>query len=287
MILQKEIKTIAEQQSVPPTTIDKDWVLGHFVKAIYSLDGWKDELIFKGGTCLRKCYIEDYRFSEDLDFTSVDAKFELSNKLLSLLSVEINKQAEIRTHVDSLKQLNFNDTLTGYEAKIKFWGSEHPSSQEPPSQDRWTTSIKLEIILFEKIMFEAEKRKIIHPYSDSEIVSDTSAVCYSIEEVITEKLRSLIQRAYTAPRDYFDIWYLVQHKENLDWDKINRAFQEKVRFKNLSYRNYEELLTEEAEHHLKKHWENTLKHQLKTEMYVAPETVINFCKKLFKEKMRS
>jgi predicted nucleotidyltransferase component of viral defense system len=25
--------------------------------------------VFKGGTCLKKCYIETYRFSEDLDFT--------------------------------------------------------------------------------------------------------------------------------------------------------------------------------------------------------------------------
>src|SRR5437899_12312486 len=25
--------------------------------------------VFKGGTCLKKCYFETYRFSEDLDFT--------------------------------------------------------------------------------------------------------------------------------------------------------------------------------------------------------------------------
>ena len=31
-----------------------------------------DTWIFKGGTCLRKCYYETYRFSEDLDFTVVD-----------------------------------------------------------------------------------------------------------------------------------------------------------------------------------------------------------------------
>ncbi|MEZ4424280.1 MAG: nucleotidyl transferase AbiEii/AbiGii toxin family protein [Gemmatimonadota bacterium] len=31
----------------------------------------REHLIFNGGTCLRKCYIADYRFSEDLDFTAV------------------------------------------------------------------------------------------------------------------------------------------------------------------------------------------------------------------------
>ncbi len=286
MILQREIKTIAEHQEVPASTIDKDWVLGHFVNAIYSMDGWKDKLIFKGGTCLHKCYIEDYRFSEDLDFTSVDENFEFTKKSLTLLCEQVFQQAEIATHIESLRPLRFNEVLTGYESKIKFWGADHPRNQEPPSPDRWTSSIKLEIILYEKIMFPSVNKKIIHPYSDKEILSDTQVNCYSIEEVITEKLRALIQRAYTAPRDYFDIWYLVNHNKDLEWEKIKRAFLEKVKFKNLSFKSHDELLTEEAEQHLKKHWENTLKHQLKPEMYVQPETVIDFCKELFKKKMK-
>jgi predicted nucleotidyltransferase component of viral defense system len=28
--------------------------------------------VLKGGTCLKKCYFETYRFSEDLDFTLTD-----------------------------------------------------------------------------------------------------------------------------------------------------------------------------------------------------------------------
>jgi predicted nucleotidyltransferase component of viral defense system len=38
--------------------------------------------IFKGGTCLRKCYYETYRFSEDLDFTVVDGGPETGEQLL-------------------------------------------------------------------------------------------------------------------------------------------------------------------------------------------------------------
>ena len=29
----------------------------------------RESWVFKGGTCLKKCYFETYRFSEDLDFT--------------------------------------------------------------------------------------------------------------------------------------------------------------------------------------------------------------------------
>jgi predicted nucleotidyltransferase component of viral defense system len=51
--------------------IEKDWALGWVLAGIgaeLELTTW----VFKGGTSLRKCYYETYRFSEDLDFTVVD-----------------------------------------------------------------------------------------------------------------------------------------------------------------------------------------------------------------------
>jgi len=211
--------------------------------------------------------------------------FELNKKSLTLLCEQVFRQAEILTHIESFRTLKYNDCLTGYESKIKFWGADHPRNQEPPSPDRWTSSIKIEIILFESMMFKTENRNILHPYSDKKSIAGTQAKCYSIEEVVTEKLRALIQRSYTAPRDYYDIWYLVNNNPELNWKKIKTAFIEKVKFKKLDYRNTEQLLTNEAEQHLYNHWENTLKHQLKPQMYVDPKTVIEYCKILFKEKM--
>ncbi len=63
MILQKEITNIATQKNVVKSTIDKDWALGHFLDAIFSIQDLRGKLVFKGGTCLRKCYLPDYRFS--------------------------------------------------------------------------------------------------------------------------------------------------------------------------------------------------------------------------------
>jgi len=39
---------------------------------IYQHPSIQNSWIFKGGTCLKKCYFETYRFSEDLDFTLTD-----------------------------------------------------------------------------------------------------------------------------------------------------------------------------------------------------------------------
>jgi predicted nucleotidyltransferase component of viral defense system len=36
-------------------------------------------LVFKGGTALHHCYLPQHRFSEDLDFTSLDTKLTLDS----------------------------------------------------------------------------------------------------------------------------------------------------------------------------------------------------------------
>ena len=44
MILQKEIVTIAAQKEVVKSTIDKDWTLGHFIDAIFSIPELRQKL---------------------------------------------------------------------------------------------------------------------------------------------------------------------------------------------------------------------------------------------------
>src|SRR5258708_6984790 len=99
MILQREIAEIAAKTGVSKTTIDKDWVLGHFVDAIFSVKELKDVLIFKGGTCLKKCYFPDYRFSEDLDFTATDEKFHLTAELFNKVSALVTKRTGLACQV--------------------------------------------------------------------------------------------------------------------------------------------------------------------------------------------
>jgi predicted nucleotidyltransferase component of viral defense system len=75
MISLKEIRDKALNWGVTPDIADKDYVLGHFLSAISYR--YSDELVFKGGTCLRKCVFPGYRFSEDLDFSSINQEFKI------------------------------------------------------------------------------------------------------------------------------------------------------------------------------------------------------------------
>ena len=72
MIDKREILDVAERMSLQPHIVEKDYVLGWILAGIYAHDEIKDSWVFKGGTCLKKCFFETYRFSEDLDFTLTD-----------------------------------------------------------------------------------------------------------------------------------------------------------------------------------------------------------------------
>ncbi len=69
MMLQQEFLRTAGALEVDPEIVELDYVLGRFLDVLVDCLSASDHWIFKGGTSLRKCYFDDYRFSEDLDFT--------------------------------------------------------------------------------------------------------------------------------------------------------------------------------------------------------------------------
>jgi len=68
MIPKAQLLALAKHYELQPTTVQKDYVIGWLLRAISEHDVLS-QWVFKGGTCLKKCYFETYRFSEDLDFT--------------------------------------------------------------------------------------------------------------------------------------------------------------------------------------------------------------------------
>src|ERR1035437_664233 len=72
MIPRSEILDQATQTNLTPNVVEKDYVLGWLLAGINQHPDLNEAWVFKGGTCLKKCYFETYRFSEDLDFTLRD-----------------------------------------------------------------------------------------------------------------------------------------------------------------------------------------------------------------------
>ncbi len=72
MIEKNEILKLAEVLDLQNDTVEKDYVLGWMLYGINKHQSLSQNWLFKGGTSLKKCFFETFRFSEDLDFTLID-----------------------------------------------------------------------------------------------------------------------------------------------------------------------------------------------------------------------
>ncbi len=90
MISKEEIIAVADETGLTPSIVEKDYVLGWLLGALNANSVLSQSWIFKGGTCLKKCYFETYRFSEDLDFTLQDEK-HINEEFLKLQFTDISE----------------------------------------------------------------------------------------------------------------------------------------------------------------------------------------------------
>ena len=69
MISGSDLRARVDEWDLREDVVEKDYVLGWVLAGIGTEPALRDGWVFKGGTCLKKCYLETFRFSEDLDFT--------------------------------------------------------------------------------------------------------------------------------------------------------------------------------------------------------------------------
>ena len=115
MVDRKNILKISATEGVPQATVEKDFALSVALAKICESD-LADDVIFKGGTAIRKVYFEKARFSEDLDFsvkTGIE-KGAILSKLKKIFSGEENSIMFVG--------LEEERTSAGLKANAKFIG---------------------------------------------------------------------------------------------------------------------------------------------------------------------
>ncbi|MBI4730112.1 MAG: nucleotidyl transferase AbiEii/AbiGii toxin family protein, partial [Acidobacteria bacterium] len=70
MITRQQIIRRADADGVAAIVVERDYVLSHCLRAIAASPA-SARFVFKGGTALRMCYFEDFRYSADLDLSLV------------------------------------------------------------------------------------------------------------------------------------------------------------------------------------------------------------------------
>lgn len=208
MIDRRELLATAANLGLLPNVVEKDYVLGWMLAGIFNHPVLAPNWVFKGGTCLKKCYFETYRFSEDLDFTVADESHLNSDFLLGTfreVAAWIYEQAGIELPADKLYFEIFQNRRgkTACQGRVSYRGPIAPTSGDLPR-------IKLDLTSDELLVLPAVDRPVSHPYSDAP-EGGITARCYSYEEVFAEKLRALGERA--RPRDLYDVINLFRHDE--------------------------------------------------------------------------
>jgi predicted nucleotidyltransferase component of viral defense system len=207
VIDKREILELAEQTSLNPHVIEKDYVLGWMLAGIYNHDELAESWVFKGGTCLKKCFFETYRFSEDLDFTLRDAS-HLDTHFLTRVFGEIGawiyEETGIEVPADQQEFELFQNPRGNLscQGKIAYKG--------PVSPTRPLPRIKLDLTSDELIVLPPETVEIFHPYSDGP-EEGIEVLAYDYIEAFAEKFRALAER--TRPRDLYDVVNLYRNAD--------------------------------------------------------------------------
>jgi len=245
MIKPKEIQQKAREAGVRDQQIEKDYVLSWILKGVAQHEQLKQTIVFKGGTVLKKVYFEDYRYSEDLDFTLLDSSvtkeqiFEWFGEIFEYVKEEANIPLEIiddNEHEDG--GINF---YIGYVGPLGGQGS--------------NKRVKIDISRSEKLEFEPVLLPVFVGYSD---IEEHELLCYRLEEVLIEKLRSVMQRMQA--RDFYDIWYLLeQHQMKIEF--YQSEFAGKCAAKNLNSADFPKKLAERLPNY-RGRWQSSLAGQI-------------------------
>ncbi|MET0604732.1 MAG: nucleotidyl transferase AbiEii/AbiGii toxin family protein [Baekduia sp.] len=202
MIARSHFTRIADADEVDAKTVERDYVLTHVLAAICQQSGSRN-MVFKGGTALRLCYFEDYRYSADLDFS-------LTGSMTTEQALDLVRAALFALTGD----LGFTELSLSEDGKyIVYVG---------PLGGR--RRIKLDLA-DDELVEETATVGLLGRYPDQ---LDVQVCVYTLGEVAAEKLRCVIQRLQA--RDLFDLYELFDGQA-LDAEHVWPSFERKAKHK--------------------------------------------------------
>lgn len=226
--------------------LEKD-VLLHRILLRLMRTSFKENYAFKGGTCLTKCYLGYYRFSEDMDFTYIhqdELVGKSAKQLRKMFSKKIDEVIDLLVPIADEFGFDFKPDksnshyfMFGGNNKFitfKIW---YKNVQEEKED-----FLKLQINFYEIIINEVKivtARSLYEPLNKRaleilfpeflDIIEAVELNAYSLEEIFLEKIRAILTRRGTKSRDYIDVYLLIK-KLNLDYKKVKGDVLKKTEF---------------------------------------------------------
>lgn len=242
-------------------TLERDYVLSWVLAGMTRVDVLRDTLVFKGGTALKKCYFGQYRFSEDLDFSGVG----------DVPTGDAMAEA-MRAACDVAVGLLDEYTPVGFECERYTEREPHPTGQEAftirvrlPWHRRPHVRVMVEVSVDEPVLRPAPEREVIHEYGEP---LDTRVKVYSLEEIIAEKLRAILQHvgrmeergwSRSRARDYYDLWRVLKtYRGGLELSGFEFLLRRKCEVRDVTFERAGDFFQEPMLSYVDRTWEQWL-----------------------------
>jgi predicted nucleotidyltransferase component of viral defense system len=182
---------------------------------LYAQSG-SERIIFQGGTALRWVY-GGMRFSEDLDFVTDLTRTGIET-VLAKTYPQVVKSCLAQFGRGSAEQQIKEARKSAYKILFVF----------RPETQRERIAVRLEFEMLQQDQAPKYERFVLRdlpqvaglmvggqlllPYTSSIVLAETA------EEILSDKIRALLERKYVKGRDLFDIWWIVnQMGTKLRW----------------------------------------------------------------------
>ena len=254
MIAQRNISLIANRlaaaggRRIPEAVIERDYVLAWLLTGLAG-HPLREMLAFKGGTALRRCWFEHYRFSEDLDFTLTGAiQFDEILAGLNQIFTAVEAVCGLRIAFDRRDRHGHQNSHTFY---LRYQGP------LPAPND-----VKVDITIHEALCFPLQNRPILRTYDGFDDLPDGPKIkVYSINEIVVEKLLALSDKARNEPRDLYDLWYLLTTTDGLRVAELRTELETKLAFRQRMIAGLGQAIAAKEER-LRRLWTARLAHQM-------------------------
>ena len=253
VISYQALKNLAAQFLLREDIVEKDYLIGWVLWGIGTDPELGTKWVFKGGTCLKKCYIETYRFSEDLDFTVMPEGPVGSGQVLPILE-------QLLARVHDASGIDFSVRAPYLRERPNGLSAEGRIYYRGPRNAPMAASLKLDLSAEEKVVRPTVLRPIAHPYPD-QLSDPGTARCYAFEELFAEKIRVMGERS--RPRDLYDIIDLFWRQDlKAEPALIRTVLTEKCRVKGIPIPTLKTIQNPSRRAELEAEWANMLSHQL-------------------------
>lgn len=195
MIDYLQTQRLSIKNNVSPEIIEKDYLIELLLFYFSKGSSLCENIVFRGGTTLKKVYFPEYRFSEDLDFV-IDNKEEINvyQEIIIQLLQRISSDYPIKIEERSIFERDRLQLFIIYDIIPDIKGIKE---------------LKVDI-LRDYYIPKHKRKRLLFTYPEFEN-KNSILKTYVLESVACDKIGRILD-VDNEPRDLYDLWYLIKIK---------------------------------------------------------------------------